>query len=88
MEESFTNKLSPAFKASPNFLPPTVGNQAPSMQAVMARNPDLVPAAPVAVIAQTPTTATAMADRAAAIAAAASGIADKATGGHKKYRNL
>jgi hypothetical protein len=50
-------------------------NQAPSMQAIMARNPDLVPPdpQPVAVIAQTPAAVQAMNSRNQAIAQAISG---------------
>ena len=61
-----------------------LASQVPSMQAIMARNPDLVTAPkPVAVenIAQTPATAAALASRSAAMM----GVTDPSTGRKRKF---
>lgn len=59
--------------------------QAPSMLAIMARNPDLIPPEPVAVIAQTPVAAAAMNSRATAIAASLSGKPEKDRTSPRKF---
>lgn len=71
----------------PNRPMPNVNsNQAPSMQAIMARNPDLAIASePVAVIAQTPQAVAAMNSRAAAIGESMAGKIDKVTGRPRKF---
>lgn len=72
---------------SPLSIPapaPLLASQVPSMQAIMARNPDLVTAPkPVAVenIAQTPATAAALASRSAAMM----GVTDPNTGRKRKF---
>ncbi len=75
--------IAPAMAANP-----IVAQQAPSMQALMAKHPDLIPAAaepaPVAVIAQTPAAAAALASRQEAIAAAQAGKTN-ASGGKRKF---
>ena len=75
----------------------TVSLQAPSMQAIMARNPDLVQQSPtigltireveqpVAVVAQTQATAAAMASRQQAISESLAGKVDKTTGRPRKF---
>lgn len=77
--------------------PAAVAMQAPSMQRLMEKYPDLVPGeapkpepiepnpTPVAVVAQTPQTAAAMQSRAEAIAASMSGKVDKVTGRPRKF---
>ena len=63
---------------------PMHASQVPSMQAIMARNPDLVEAArpvPVENIAQTPATAAALASRSAAMM----GVTDPNTGRKRKF---
>lgn len=57
--------------------------QAPSTLAIMARNPDLVQ--PVAIVAQTPAAAAALADRQNAIAAAMSGKPEKGQTSPRKF---
>lgn len=65
-------------------LAPGGVQQAPSTQAFLDRNPDLIqPSQPVEVIAQTPATAAALEHRAKSIANA--GVADKATGRPRKW---
>lgn len=59
--------------------------QAASMQAIMARNPDLVPPPPVVNIAQTPATVAAMNSRQEAINASMNGKVDKASGRPRKF---
>ncbi len=64
-----------------------IANQAPSMQAIMARNPDLVAAPPIPVenIAQTPAAQAAMASRQSAIAESMAGKVDKVSGRPRKF---
>ncbi len=74
-----------------------LSNQAPSMQAIMARNQDLIarsptigmaanqPSIPVEQIAQTPATQAAMASRQSAIAESLSGKIDKVSGRPRKF---
>lgn len=65
---------------------PAVAMQSPSMQAIMARNPDLIPAAvPVEAIAQTPAAAAALASRQQAIAQAMSGKPEKGQTSPRKF---
>lgn len=70
---------------------PIVAQQAPSMQAIMARHPDLgnpdlaAPVTPVAVVAQTAATQAALASRQQAIAESIAGKIDKVTGRPKKF---
>jgi hypothetical protein len=93
-------------------LPPEIAKQAPSMQALMLKHPDLVPKGtsplaqgleralneaiqfaaadkpepqPVAVVAQTPAAAAAMASRNQAIAESLAGKIDKTTGRPRKF---
>lgn len=78
-------------------LPAHMAQQAPSMQAIMARNPDLAghaptiniaasePAAPVAVIAQTQAAVAAMNSRQQAINESLAGKVDKNTGRPRKF---
>lgn len=63
---------------------PEFQGQAPSMQAIMARNPDLV-AAPVAIVAQTPATAAALNSRQEAIGISLSGIPEKGRKSPRKF---
>ena len=79
---SFSNPTqAPMAIPSPTAM---LASQVPSMQAIMARNPDLVTAPkPVAVenIAQTPATAAALASRSAAMM----GVTDPTTGRKRKF---
>lgn len=68
--------------------PSAVAAQSPSMQAIMARNPDLIPAPapiPIDAIAQTPAAAAAIASRQQAINESLAGKTDKATGRPRKF---
>lgn len=70
----------------PTPISPIVAAQAPSMQAIMARNPDLIaPSAPVAVVAQTPAAMAAMASREQAISESMMGKTNKETGRPRKF---
>lgn len=74
----------------PNFAPirSTGSNQAPSMQAIMARNPDLMVApAPekVEIVAQTPAAVAALNSRQQAIAESMAGKVNKETGRPRKF---
>ncbi len=61
--------------AGSGITPAMISNQAPSTQAIMARNPDLIPPPPVPIeaVAQTQATAAALAARQQSIAQAMSG---------------
>lgn len=69
--------------AHPTRPMPSVGLQAPSMQAIIDRNPDI--AQPVAVIAQTPGAVAAINSRNQAINESMAGKVDKVTGRPRKF---
>lgn len=81
-------------RASPSvvsgFVHTGVSNQAPSTQAFLARNPDLIPPppppAPVEVVAQTPATVAAMNARQAMINQAISGKPEVGLSSPRKFR--
>lgn len=75
--EEFSNVRGTGNSTVPRHLPPTLGAQAPSTQAILDRNPDLalaaMPPVPVEHVAQTPSAQAAMNARAQTIAQAGLG---------------
>lgn len=74
------------------LIPASIAGQAPSTQAILARNPDLIPGSPteapvipVEIIAQTPATAAAMQSRQQAIAMRAKGGLEPGASSPRKW---
>lgn len=86
VEEELQNSLQNRPRQVPNLAINGIP-QAPSMQAIMARNPDLIAPAPtpVTVVAQTPAAMAAMASREAAINESMQGKTNKDTGRPRKF---